>query len=113
MDDRKWVWEPTRRRLGNDVRRALCTLGAAAELLIAAGGDGSAPDGGGVTMYGLRTGLAIVGWWWAAVAAGELVTAITTKRPWWHMILPLFVIALVVVARIWWTPTPLVWVVQN
>jgi len=118
------VWLPKPRNLGDEVRRVLCTLGVVAELAAAAGGDGPAPAGGGVPMYGFCTGLAIVGWWVAAAAAGELVNVLRslsvngsyvgwrTRLPWGHVILPVVVIAVVIVVRIW-QPVPPMWVIAN
>jgi len=118
------VRSPNRRNLGDEIRRVLCTLGVAAELVVAAGGDGPAPAGGGVPMYGFCTGLAIVGWWVAAAAAGELVNVLRSlpsngscvgrrmHLPWGRVVLPVVVIAVVIVVRIW-QPVPPMWVIAN
>ena len=82
MDSIQNVFEPRRRNVAVAVRRFVCTLGTAAELLIAAGGDAPAQTGV-VTMYGLRTGLAIVGWWIAASAVGKIVE-LSQGCPVWH-----------------------------
>ena len=76
------VFEGRRRNVAEIARRVVCTLGTVAELLIAAGGDAPA-QAGVVTMYGLHTGLAIVGWWVAASAAGRIVE-LFLGCPAWH-----------------------------
>ena len=72
MNPSQKVFEPQRRNVAVAVRRFVCTLGTVAELLIAAGGDAPA-QAGVVTMYGLHTGLAIVGWWVTASVAGRII----------------------------------------
>ena len=72
MNPSQKVFEPQRRNVAVAVRRFVCILGTAAELLIAASGDAPA-QAGVVTMYGLHTGLAIVGWWVTASVAGRII----------------------------------------
>ena len=117
MDSVQKVFERGRRNVAETVRRVVCTLGVMAELLIAAGGDAPA-QADVVTMYGLRTGLAIVGWWIVASAVGKIVELFQGSPVWhfkggsqtvggavrfrweWLMML-LLVIAGVVAFRIW------------
>ena len=82
MDSLQKVFERGRRNVAETVQRVVCTLGVLAELLIAAGGDAPA-QADVVTMYGLRTGLAIVGWWIVASAVGKIVE-LFQGSPVWH-----------------------------
>ncbi len=117
MDSVQRVLEGRRRNVAEMARRAVCTLGVLAELLVAAGGDAPA-QADVVTMYGLRTGLAIVGWWIVASAVGKIVE-LFQRCPVWHfkggnpsvgggvrfhwerLIILLLVIAGVVAFRMW------------
>ena len=117
MDSAQSVFEGRRRSVAETARRVVCTLGVMAELLIAAGGDAPA-QADVVTMYGLRTGLAIVGWWIVASAVGK-IGELFQGSPVWHfkggnqsvgggvrfhwerLMILLLVIAGVVAFRIW------------
>ena len=120
------VFEPWRRNVAEMVRRVVCTLGTVMELLIAAGGDAPA-QANVVTMYGLQTGLAIVGWWIAASAAGKIVELLQGCPvwhfkggtpsvggglcfPWERLVILLLVIVGVIAFRIW-MPTSLLVVI--
>ena len=82
VDTIQKVYEERRRNVAETARRVACTLGVMAELLIAAGGDAPA-QADVVTIYGLRTGLAIVGWWIIASAVGKIVE-LFQGCPVWH-----------------------------
>ena len=82
MDPIQEVIERRRLNVAEAARRVVCTVGVVAELLIAAGGDAPA-QANVVTMYGLCTGLAIVGWWIVASAVGGIVK-LFQRQPVWH-----------------------------
>ncbi len=117
MESIQKVFEPRRRNVAESARRVVCTLGTAMELLIAAGGDPPA-EAGIVTMYGLCTGLAIVGWWIVASAVSRIIKLLQgcpvwhfkggnpsvgggLRFPWERLVILLLVIAGVVAFRIW------------
>ena len=117
MDTNQKVFEWQRRNVAETARRVVCTLGTAAELLIAAGGDAPA-QAGVVTMYGLRTGVAIVGWWIVAAVVGKVIGLFQAhpvwhacqgdvpvigrgRFPWGQLVLYLLVIVGIVTFRIW------------
>ena len=71
MDGRKMDFRGTTPCRGESIGCGLCRIGTVFELIVAAGGDGPvAPNG--VSLYGLRTGLAIVSWWLAGVFVRQL-----------------------------------------
>jgi len=128
MDGEKAGLRFATRSLGERMRSLLCRVGTLAELVIAAGGD--RPVGPGVVpMCGLRTGLAIVGWWVVGVLVGQLFEELRglsvwpvgrgdcrvvswSHIPWWRVVLLVLSIAGVVAFR-FWMPLPCIVQIHN
>jgi len=128
MDGQKAGLRFATQSLGERVRSLLCRVGTLAELLIAAGGD--RPVGLDVVpMCGLRTGLAIVGWWLVGVFVGQLLEELRESSVWpvgrgdcrvvgwshvpWRRIVPLVLSIAGVVAFRFWMPLPCIVQIHN